>query len=212
MGVRGEARRQKIVEAAVEVFREQGFERASMAEIASRAGGSKATLYWYFPTKGDLFSASMLETVDEQGIKALNLLDPADPDVGEVLRKFGAAALRTWTSNDALALTRAGVAEGANHVVIGQIYELSGRRAIAAIERYLSALIERGVLRPLDTRVACEHLQALLQAGVLFPLLFGAKPPFKRKDAIRNAIDVFLRAYAVEPNRWADISGKSGED
>src|SRR5262245_51865473 len=46
MGVRGEARRQKIVEAAVDVFREQGFERASMAEIAARAGGSKATLYW----------------------------------------------------------------------------------------------------------------------------------------------------------------------
>ena len=34
---------------------ELGYERTSMSEIAARLGGSKATLYSYFPSKEELF-------------------------------------------------------------------------------------------------------------------------------------------------------------
>lgn len=47
MRVRTEAKRDAIVEAASEVFLESGFEGASMAQIATLVGGSKATLYGY---------------------------------------------------------------------------------------------------------------------------------------------------------------------
>ena len=39
MRVKSEARRQAILEVAAEVFREHGFEQASMAEISARLGG-----------------------------------------------------------------------------------------------------------------------------------------------------------------------------
>ena len=44
MRVKTDDRRAAILEAAVEVFREVGYERASMAAISARVGGSKATL------------------------------------------------------------------------------------------------------------------------------------------------------------------------
>ena len=44
MKVRTEARREAILEVASQVFLEFGYERASMAEIVKRIGGSKSTI------------------------------------------------------------------------------------------------------------------------------------------------------------------------
>lgn len=52
-------RNEAILEAATEVFLEQGFARASTDEIASRAGASKQTLYSLYPSKAALFAALM---------------------------------------------------------------------------------------------------------------------------------------------------------
>jgi AcrR family transcriptional regulator len=49
MKTKTEGKRLAILKAAADVFREVGFERASMSEIRARIGGSKATLYNYFP-------------------------------------------------------------------------------------------------------------------------------------------------------------------
>ncbi len=55
MKTKTESKRQAILKAAADVFRDVGFERASMEEIRARIGGSKATLYNYFPSKEKLF-------------------------------------------------------------------------------------------------------------------------------------------------------------
>lgn len=52
-----EAKRRELVEAAVSIFSAKGFQNASMAEIAVRAGKGKGTIYEYFRTKEDLFFA-----------------------------------------------------------------------------------------------------------------------------------------------------------
>lgn len=51
MKVRTEARREAIIDAAASVFLEMGYERASMNEVTKRMGGSKATIYSYFPPR-----------------------------------------------------------------------------------------------------------------------------------------------------------------
>ena len=61
MKTKTEAKRQAILKAAAEVFRKVGFERASMSEIRARIGGSKATLYNYFPSKEKLFFEVMYQ-------------------------------------------------------------------------------------------------------------------------------------------------------
>ncbi len=54
---RKEDRPAEIVAAALEVFADQGFGASRIAEVAQRAGVSKATVFVYFPTKEDLFRA-----------------------------------------------------------------------------------------------------------------------------------------------------------
>jgi TetR/AcrR family acrAB operon transcriptional repressor len=49
--------RNRILDAAEEVFFEQGVSRTSLADIAAAAGVTRGAIYWHFKNKGDLFDA-----------------------------------------------------------------------------------------------------------------------------------------------------------
>ena len=49
-------RQELILSSALEVFKVQGLENSTMEEIALKAGFGKATLYYYFRSKEDVFS------------------------------------------------------------------------------------------------------------------------------------------------------------
>lgn len=53
--LRPEARRAELMEAALAVFAELGFERATLHDVAERAGVTKGALYHYFESKDQLF-------------------------------------------------------------------------------------------------------------------------------------------------------------
>ena len=59
---RPEHRPQQIIEAALEVFGEQGLANARLQDIADRAGVSKGTIYLYFPNKEELFREMIRQT------------------------------------------------------------------------------------------------------------------------------------------------------
>ncbi len=50
-----DARREAIIRAAMEVYREEGYHATTMEKIAERAELSRATLYLYFRTKDEIF-------------------------------------------------------------------------------------------------------------------------------------------------------------
>ncbi len=52
-----EMRKERILAGALEVFKSKGLEGATMDEIAHQSGFGKATLYYYFKSKEDVFSA-----------------------------------------------------------------------------------------------------------------------------------------------------------
>jgi AcrR family transcriptional regulator len=199
MRVRTDERRNAILKAATEVFREVGYERASMAMISERVGGSKTTLYGYFPSKEELFWDAIVGSVKvERGEKALALLDPSDPDIRGVLERFGKAYQPLFTMRDTLAVTRTAIAEApTNRELSHLLYQRGPRRILEAIAAYLSNLKERGMIAADDPHVAAVHLKALLDAGIVEPLLFGAKPELKSAEAVRAAVDAFLRVYGA---------------
>jgi AcrR family transcriptional regulator len=51
---RGSATRERILDIALELFNEKGYENTSIREIAERLGTSKAALYYYFARKQDI--------------------------------------------------------------------------------------------------------------------------------------------------------------
>lgn len=195
MRVRTADRRQAIVDAAMQVFREVGYERASMAMISVRVGGSKATLYRYFASKEELFAAAMIAEMDDRAKEAITLLDASRPDVAQVLKRFGADYIAFITSPEALSLIRTAIAEGVSSGLGAKLYEMGAERAWRDMADYIARLQEQGLIKPIDPRVAAAHLKGLLEAGMLEPQLFGANAWFTAGDAADQAVDAFLAAY-----------------
>src|SRR5262245_66419678 len=56
---------QKILDAALTLFRERGFDAATMREIAARAGVASGLAYYYFESKDAIVLAFYQRTKDE---------------------------------------------------------------------------------------------------------------------------------------------------
>ena len=70
--------KERILEAALEVFSHKGFHPATMDEISDKAGVGKGTLYRYFETKEKLFAELVRLRLEELGATAGSVIDGRD--------------------------------------------------------------------------------------------------------------------------------------
>ena len=54
-----QARKERIIRGAINVFKNSGVDNATMADIAKESGFGTATLYYYFPSKEDILITMM---------------------------------------------------------------------------------------------------------------------------------------------------------
>jgi AcrR family transcriptional regulator len=99
-----EDRRTAILDAALEVFSRRGYNGASIDEIATAAGISKALIYEHFPSKKDLHVSLLERHVQEIFMRLAETADTKDP--GEVRLRNGVNAFLEWaeTNRDAFRL------------------------------------------------------------------------------------------------------------
>jgi AcrR family transcriptional regulator len=69
--------RERILDIALELFADQGYERTSLRQIAERLGFSKAAIYYHFASKEDILMALHMR-LHEFGRQALNKIDSTD--------------------------------------------------------------------------------------------------------------------------------------
>ena len=74
-----EMRRAALLEAALEVFAELGFERATLHDVAERAGVTKGAVYHYFASKDELFLELVRGRLRELVIASDARIAAADP-------------------------------------------------------------------------------------------------------------------------------------
>lgn len=197
MRVKTDERRGAIIDAAMALFHEVGYERASMAAISARVGGSKQTLYSYFKSKEELFSAAMVAAMEERGYQLLDLLDPETADLRITLTRFGEAYLDFIASPEIILNNRIAISAASSGDLGAQLYRLGPRRLWNEVTAYLAIRMEQGQLKAPSPELAALHLQGLLEAGYAEPLLFGAPPFINKEDAASLAIDTYLAAYGV---------------
>ncbi|MGV0958260.1 MAG: TetR/AcrR family transcriptional regulator C-terminal domain-containing protein [Limnohabitans sp.] len=201
MRTKTETRRQAILEAASAVFQELGFERSSMAAICERVGYSKATLYSYFDSKEDLFSAVIFEATESEFQAVLEALDPQVKDLAQALEQFGERWLKLLYSPQVQAVRRLVVAEAGRSALGRRCYELGPVRTEAVVSEFLAQAMADGRLRRADARIAALQLKALLEAEWIEPFLFqtlDAVSPADLRKSAKRAVAVFMTAYGLE--------------
>ena len=146
------ATRDRILQAALQVFAERGYHRAIVDDIVRASQTSKGAVYHHFPNKEALF----LALVDEFSARLAEAVASAIADAHGALEKVEAAlraGLLTFSRHRELA--RILLLES---VSLGRAYEakraeVHGRFA-ALIRAHLDEAVSEGSISPLDTRVA----------------------------------------------------------
>src|SRR5580698_8640498 len=110
---KSDLKRQAILDNAYRLFRAQGFDGTSMADITTQVGGSKATVYSHFPSKEELFVECMMAALENYMSGTLQHLDATRTEPRSALLNFGSSVLNFICSPEQLEVRRLIIAEAA---------------------------------------------------------------------------------------------------
>jgi AcrR family transcriptional regulator len=158
--LKGEASRERILDAAVQLFSERGYAGTGVQDIARAAGIEKAALYWHFGSKAGLLAA-VLDRMDAEFVDRIvkRVAEGAGPD--ERLDRFVNGLKRLAAESGHLvrlqlgvAIERAGVSADSQRAV-QRIHDRTRDAVVAGFEQVL------GVRLP-DVDLIARLLQAYL--------------------------------------------------
>jgi AcrR family transcriptional regulator len=199
---RDNAKLRQVLEGARRVFLADGFDGASMNDIAREAGVSKGTLYVYFDSKEALFVALIREERAHQAERLCDF-DTSSADVVEVLRIFGRSLLQKMTRPDSVAHIRTVIAAAGKFPEIGRAFYTAGpQHGIDRLSEYLAVQSEAGHLSIDDPRLAASHYLQLCQGDLFRRVLFAmieTVEPADIETVVEEALELFMKVYGPAP-------------
>lgn len=191
----------QVLEGARRVFVRDGFEGASVDDIARELGVSKATLYSYFPDKRLMFSEVFRLELRRENAEGLSLVEMAMPPA-QALPIVSRMIAGHMISELGSRLYRLAVAESARFPTLAQEYYTSGtltlrRSLVAGFAQWAS----EGLLVIDDYDIAAEQFVelSLVMLRDQRLLLNGADIDEALIDRVcDSAVRVFLAAYGPQ--------------
>jgi len=167
-------RRAALTEAAIMVFAERGYHRATMQAVAERAGVSKGGVYEYFESKEQLLLESaelFLSKMFDESLEAFEAAEGTIHDRIEDLVRGILVSVEDGSEMCRLLLQVWGELgpdeEGPLRELMGRLYKQSADRVQAAFD----AAVERGEAAPHASRAAALAILAALDGMVLQAIL-----------------------------------------
>ena len=192
-------RREQILDAATQVFGKKGFEGTNVADIAEATGIAKGTVYLYFKSKEEIFSAILSERsllpwfTDQVTTKDV----PLETMLTDIARHF----LKSMP--DYLPIIHLVLSDGRRSPAHAeQLYHdviLEGNKLLAA---FLAAQAKAGRIRQLDNPVlTARAFMGMLMIYVLTQEMLGGKhfTSIKQEAWVREVVRLFLDG--VRPQR-----------
>jgi AcrR family transcriptional regulator len=124
-------RRRQLLDRAVELFAEHGYDELSMAGIARAAGISKPLLYHYFPGKRQLFEAALAQAAEEHLARVAP--EPGGDPAAQLLGSLD--AFLSWIEANAQAYVKLMRSAGIPEVrdLIDRVREETAQRILAGL-------------------------------------------------------------------------------
>lgn len=190
----------QVLNGAREIFLRDGFEGASVDDIAKAANVSKATLYSYFSDKRQLFTEVVTTECDRMSSDIIDQLDESLP-IRDRLLLAAKGAARLMVSDFAQRMFRICLAERDRFPELSEAYykcgPLNGHHQI--IYQFQKS-VEAGELKIDDLETAAWQFAELCKARVFVLANFGVQTEFTDAeiDTIATAaVDTFLARYAA---------------
>lgn len=195
----------KVLQTARELFKEKGFDGATMDEIAQRARVAKATLYNHYKNKEDLFLALILTIT--QDVEAE--VDAARVDAGKSLRtvliNIGLILSSVFEQPDKIEACNILLSQVLRYPEIVRKFILYGPHKVRAI---LADVLEKacrdGMIVIDDSTQAAGYLISMWRGIRMLELQVGAAAPptpGERKKHVTDCVTFFLKACEFDETK-----------
>jgi AcrR family transcriptional regulator len=183
-----------IIDAAVALFTQNGYENVTMESIAEKADIAKGTLYNYFPSKEAIVHAFLQVSFEENSIERINTLHSLPDSKARV----------TWV----LSFLLEGVQRQKEIFQVFMLYRMKNTLSLEPLEESqqsgLTLLINEILhLGQSEGDLRSDLPQTILEGLFEFALIEAIKPyyldpeNFNREIAVSQAVDIFLHGAAA---------------
>lgn len=216
MRVRTEEKRNEIIRIASALFDAQGYERTSMSQISEKLGGSKATLYGYFPSKQDILFAVLNYDVSTEADRLMGEFLSAE-DLQDGLIKLGTAYMMRRLSTTPISNVRIVSTQPEGSPVGPEFYKNVLRPAWMRLAKRFSQMMDEGRLQKADPWVVAMHWKGLQEWDMFEKRLMSAitePDPKEIKRAATLGAEAFLKLYGTDksvPQKKAKLSAKKAK-
>lgn len=191
----------QVLEGARKVFLRDGFERASVDDIAREAGVSKATIYAYFPDKELLFLEVARCECHRQTEEAEAMVE-GDVPVQVALTIAAERIVAFHLSDFGQRMFRIVVGEGERFQGLGRQFHDFGPGLIhSRLVHHLGCYVSSGVLKIDDLDLAADQFAQLCKATIHDRLMFGLAEtitPDLVHRTVHGAVEMFLARYGAK--------------
>lgn len=204
------AKRDAIIESALDLLARDGYAAASMDAIAAAAGVAKPTIYNHFSDKAELF-ATVLEVYSTRSqaafLDAVATIDVHSADLRAELQAAARALLACLVSPSGQAVLRLEVTEATRFPqLIGEMRTQGTARTLDAIAGKFAQLVVAGRLSGDPERIGRQFYDLVLGE----PLRcsgFGQRevPADVAERAVRDGVDTVLAAFGVDTPASSEI-------
>ena len=184
---KGIAGRSAILQAADPLFASNGYQSASIDDIASAAGVSRGLVHYHFHSKEELFMEVVKEVMDEFAVRLKETL----ADCHTSREKLHALVLSFMDLAESKRnLWRTGVSEaGGLSMQITRMFGSYRQKTVAFITRVLSEGVVTGELRPVDTQFVAYCLLGIITSTAMGKFLSNLQ---LRGEEIADRIAILL--------------------
>ncbi len=189
------ATRDKILQAALDVFAEKGYHRALVDDIVRASRTSKGAVYHHFPNKEALFLALVDEFSERLAVAVAESIAGAHGALGKVQAAL-TAGLETFARHRELARILLLESVSLGSAYLAKRVEVRERFA-ALVQAHLDQAVAEGSIPPLDTRVATLAWLGALNEVVIQWLHDGR--PDLLTEVVPALTPLLLRSIGASP-------------
>lgn len=189
-----------ILDAALHLFSEKGYDLTSTDEIATLAGVSKATVYSHFKSKEELLVAVVKDKTST--FPATLLPEPTDEplELEAALRRIGEMQVSMFLTRCNFTLTHLVAMQASRFPEIGKIYwEAGAAKVLAELTDLFRAANANGKLDIPDPDLAAVQFISLVRGDAPFLRLLLPGTPIDKKlrKQLDGAIHMIFTTYKI---------------
>jgi len=151
-----------VLETATKLFIKEGYKNISMDDVAKACNVTKATIYYYYPTKGELYTSALIAMMDRIKLSILQILEQQKPfkERLEQLVKVHLSATIDIDMNNFMREASINLSESQLRQV-----QASENEMYHTIERAIQTEMDKGTIRKGNAKFFAHNFMALMTVG-----------------------------------------------